>query len=153
MVGVTRHPTRRDDVAVRYCGIWQPPPGGLLDYGPIEQEIIRLCQQFAVVEVAYDPYQLHYFCTRLKGMGIANFKEFNQQKDRLIADKQLQTLIAARRISHDGNPLLTQHIDNADCKKGGEDGIRIVKRSQSLKVDGAVALSMACKRALALNLA
>ena len=152
IVGVTRHPSRHNDVAVRYCGIWLPPPGQLLNYEPIEQEVIKLCQQFSVIEVSYDPYQLHYFCARLKTLGIANFKEFSQQKARLIADKQLQLLIAGRRIAHDGNPLLTQHIDNADAKKGGEDGIRIVKRNNSLKVDATVALSMASARCLYLNL-
>ena len=86
--------------------------------------------------------------TRLKKRGIANFREFNQSKDRLVADKQLQDLIMSRRIAHDGNPMLRQHIDNANIKKGGVDGVRIVKRSPSLKVDAAVALSMAASRAM-----
>jgi len=141
MVGVSR---TEEIVQVRYCGIWTPSP--VLDFEPIEQELIRLCQQFSVIEVAYDPYQLHDMATRLKKRGIANFREFNQGKDRLVADKQLQDLIMSRRIAHDGNPLLRQHIDNANIKKGGQDGVRIVKRSPSLKVDASVALSMGAAR-------
>jgi phage terminase large subunit-like protein len=143
MVAVSR---QGEIVQVRYCGIWTPNP--VLDFEPIENELVRLCQQFSVIEVAYDPYQLHDMATRLKKRGIANFREFSQGKDRLMADKQLQDLIMSRRIAHDGNPLLRQHIDNANIKKGGPDGVRIVKRSPSLKVDAAVALSMAASRSL-----
>ena len=152
MVMVTRHPSRPSDIMVRYCGIWEPGSGSLLDFAPIEAELRRLCREFAVVEVAYDPHQLHDMATRLKNEQIANFKPFNQQGDRLQADKQLQDLIMARRIAHDGNPLLRQHIDNANIKKRGEDGIRIVKRSSGQKVDASVALSMAAARSLYYNL-
>lgn len=148
MVGVTK---AGENVLVRYCGIWQPGPGELLDFAPIEAELARLCRSFAVIEVAYDPYQLHDMATRLKNQGLANFKEFGQMKPRLMADKQLQDLIMSRRIMHDGNPLLRQHIDNANIKKHGEDGIRLIKRSTSLKIDAGVALSMACSRALYYN--
>jgi len=152
MTMVTRHPNRKSDVMVRYCGIWEPSPGQLLDFGPIEAELRRLCREFAVIEVAYDPHQLHDMATRLKNQQIANIKPFNQQSARLQADKQLQDIIMSRRIAHDGNPLLRQHIDNANIKKVGQDGIRIVKRSTSQKVDGAVAISMGTSRILYYNL-
>lgn len=137
-------------VEVRYCGIWAS--GTSLDFEPIEHELVRLCREFAVIEVTYDPYQLHDMATRLKKQGIANFREFSQQKDRLIADKQLQDMIMSRRIAHDGNPLLRQHVDNANIKKHGNEGIRLVKRNPSNKIDGAVALSMATSRIRYYNL-
>jgi phage terminase large subunit-like protein len=89
---------------------------------------------------------------RLKSAGVANFKEFKQGIDRLKSDKQLQDLIIGRRIAHDGNPLLRQHIDNANIKKAGTDGIRLIKRSTSLKIDAAVCASMAASRILYYNL-
>jgi hypothetical protein len=152
MIMVTRHPNRKADVMVRYCGIWEPAPGQLLDFGPIEAELRRLCREFAVVEVTYDPHQLHDMATRLKNEQIANIKPFSQQGARLQADKQLQDIIMSRRIAHDGNPLLRHHIDNANIKKYGQDSIRIVKRSTSQKVDAAVALSMGTARVLYYNL-
>ncbi len=153
MVMVSRHPdpSQRQNVIVRYCGIWNPPPGGYLDFEPIEQELIRLCETFAVVEVAFDRHQLHDMAMRLQKKGVGHFREFPQTADRLIADKQLQTLIMERRISHDGNPLLREHIDNAFVKKT-EDKLRIVKQSPSLKVDASVSLAMACNRILYFNL-
>ena len=151
MVAVTRHPARTADVAVRYCEIWEPPPGGLLDYTPIKEELKRLCEEFSVVEVPYDVYQLHDVCQTMQREGVANFKEFDQGKPRLVADKQLQDLIMSRRIAHDGNIILRKHIDNADAKKSGN-GLRIVKRATTKKVDAAVALSMAANRCLYYNL-
>lgn len=151
VVGVTRHPGRKQDVAVRYCGIWQADPGQLLPFEPIEQEIRRLCREFSVIEVAFDPTQLHDMTQRMGREGVALFKRFNQGQERLVADKDLQNLIAARRVAHDGNPLLRQHIDNAYVKKYGTDGVRIVKRTASLKVDSAVALSMGANRSLYYN--
>jgi len=61
-------------------------------------------------------------------------------------------LVLGRRVSHDGNPLLSQHLDAADVEKRGQDGIRIVPRSPRMQVGGAVALSMAADRALYYNL-
>lgn len=152
IVVVSRHPSRPDTVAIRYCGIWQAELGKLIDFEPIEAELVRLCQSLSVVEVAYDPTQLHDMAMRLRKKGIANFREFNQNAPRLLADKQLRDIITARRLAHDGNPLLRQHIDNANVKNHGEDGIRIIKRSRDKKVDAAVATSMAAARCLYFNL-
>ncbi len=153
IVGVTRKPGETTHVAVRYCGIWQAQKEQLLDYAPIEQELRRLCAEYSVIEVAYDSYQLHSMMTRLRNDGVsARFKEFSQASPRLIADKQLRDLIIDKRIAHDNNPLLKQHIDHANIKNHGEDGIRIIKRSPDKKVDAAVALSMAASRILYYNL-
>ncbi len=154
VVGVTRHPHRKKDVAIRYCGIWQAAKGQLLDFEPIEQEVRRLCSEYSVIEVAYDPHQLHDMAMRLKKLQIANFREFSQANDRLIADKQLQTKIINKQIVHDGNPLLRQHIDNANAKTqaGDKDGIRIVKRNDIKKIDAVVAVAMAVNRCLYFNL-
>lgn len=151
LIGVTKHPTNSDKVAVRYVQVWAPPAYGLLDYEPIEKEIIRLCTTYNVIEVAFDRYQLHDMTNRLHKKGVALFKSFGQTMDRLIADKGLLDLILKKGVVHDGNPILRKHMDNANKKKQGS-GIRIVKSHHSKKVDLAVALSMAASRILYYNL-
>ena len=89
--------------------------------------------------------------TRLLREGVGNFKEFGQSTGRLEADKQLKDMIIAKRIWHDGNQELRQHIDNANMKRQST-GIRLEKRHQSKKIDAAVALSMAVSRCLYYNL-
>lgn len=162
---LTRHPAHLSKVAIRYCGIWQAEPGKFLDFKPIEEELVRIVNQYSILEMAYDPTQLHDMAMRFRkgedfintaGERIrrkaVNAKPFDQGKPRLIADKDFQSAIIDRNIVHDGNPLLKQHIDNSDIKKYGEDGVRIVKRTNTLKVDAAVATSMGRARCKYYNL-
>lgn len=135
-----------DIIYVGYCGIWAPNPGEFIDYEPIEEELIKLCSSLSVLEVVYDPYQLHDMATRLRKQGIAHFKRLSQGSDRLLSDKHLRDIITQKRIVHDGNPLLREHINNANAKNHGESGIRLIKRSSKHKIDAAVALSMAAYR-------
>ena len=154
LVAVSRHPDRNDDVAVRIVRKWDPPPGGAIDYSEPEATIRELCARYDVVEVAYDPYQLHDFASRLGREVPVWFKKFPQGTQRLTADKTLYDLIRDRRISHDGNPDLRQHIANANAKleKDQDSKLRIVKKTQNRKIDLAVASSMACWECLRLLL-
>jgi phage terminase large subunit-like protein len=148
LVGVSRV---GDQVYVRFVRIWKPPKGGAIDFAEPERALRKLKTQYNVVQVAYDPYQLHDLATRLRRDGVAWFREFSQGQDRLIADKNLYDAIRDRRITHDGNTDLAAHIRNANAKTEG-DKLRIVKRAEHLKVDCAVALSMAHAEARRLNL-
>jgi phage terminase large subunit-like protein len=126
--------------------IFEPPMGGKMDYA----ETLRPClddinARHYIVAIRYDPYQLHDFITQLKkvpeyaGMDI---EEFSQQGLRLKADSDLVTRIRQGNMRHSGNPELKQHLQNANGKTSGE-GLRIVKKSETKKIDGAVTLSMA----------
>jgi terminase large subunit-like protein len=147
-VAVSAHPTRRDDVAVRFAKGWEPN-GKPLDFDVIESEIAKFCKDFNVLELTYDPYQLHQMGTGLRKKRVVHTTEFNQGADRLRADKQLLDLIKARRVAHQGETLLRRHIDNADKKSTDDSKLRIVKRAENQKIDLVVCLSMAVDRLLA----
>jgi len=146
-----------DLLVVRFAKAWKPPRGGeILYHNPItndgpEDWIREMLDKHNVVEFCYDPYQLKDMAQRLRQDLIAHLHEFGQQKDRLIADKSLYDKIRERRIVHDGDPVLREHILNANRKTEG-DKMRIIKRNQSMKIDLAVCLSMACARAEKLGL-
>jgi phage terminase large subunit len=156
IVGVTGMPGQRGKLAVRYVQQWIPQNGIKLDFDPIEEQIELICKQFAVTKLVYDPYQLHQMGTRLMTKGIVFTEAFNQGPRREQADKGLLDLILARRLLHDGNEALRQAVANADRRITGdsvqEKKLRIVKRSQSLKIDPLVAAGMACDEALKLGL-
>jgi hypothetical protein len=148
IVGVSRS---GDKVELRYARKWTPPPGGKITYSNVEEpddvtypegELRRLAREYNVIAFGYDPYQLHHLCTSLENDNVGYFRPFNQGADRLKADKQLYDVIRDRRFVHDGSPDLTEHIQNANAKTEG-DKLRIVKRSDSLKIDLAVCASMA----------
>jgi len=162
MVGVTRHPdpTRRENsVAVRYVHKWQARPGGKIDFlgsadnpGP-EIALRYLVTNHNVIVVVFDPDQLHDMGMRLTRERLAWMLPFTQRSMRVMADSDLLNLITHRRLAHDGNPDLREHVDNADKKLDSMDRkLRIVKREEGLKVDLAVCLSMAAFQCLRLNL-
>lgn len=159
LVGVSRHPERPDDLMVRVIKLWQARAGHEIDFmgtpdAPGPERFIRdLCERYAVYQVCYDPHQLVFAAQRFTADGVVWMAPFRQAGERLEADKLLLDLIAQRRITHDGDTDLRRHLMNADRKIDAESRkIRIVKRSESLKIDLAVALSMAAKRCLDLNL-
>lgn len=143
VVGKLRH--LPDLVCVRYAKAWQARAGEPIDFNTIEAFVVDFCRTYGPLCVTYDPYQLAQMAGSLQRQGIYTI-EFNQQSRRLKADKQLYDLIVHKGIAHDpamsGADVLRQHIQNAD-QKPDEDKLRIVKRSEPLKIDLTVASSMA----------
>ena len=134
----------------RFCHVWHAPPGGKIQYSdalnPNNEEtpegyLRRLKREQHLVFITYDEYQLHDFMTRMEAvLGVA-CDVFSQGKDRAVADKELYDCIRDGRIVHDGNTDLSEHVKNANRRTDG-DKLRIVKRTQSKKIDAAVAMSM-----------
>jgi len=131
----------------RFARRWIPPKGGKVNFGEVFDTVLWALDEFHVVEVCYDPYQLEDMAERISNLMIAHVHPFNQGAPRLIADKSLWDKIRDRRFIHDGNADLTEHILNANAKNEGDNKLRIIKRSEHLKIDLAVALSMAVERA------
>lgn len=154
-----RHPEFHSEVLTWYCRVWKPQPGKKINYqgtdeepGP-EKEIRRLIKEYNVVQVTYDPTQLHDMATRLYGEGLAWFSQFDQGEDRLLADGDLRGSIRDRTFWHRGEKDMRDHALNADAKIDSEDRkVRIVKRTATLKIDAIVAASMGRYRVLHLNL-
>lgn len=135
--------------AVRYVRVWTPN-GVALVYAEIERELRELIAGHNVLCLTYDPYQAHYMAQRLSDVIWTD--PFTQGADRLEADRQLLDLILHRRIGHDGDTTLRQHLANAARQTDADERrLRIVKRTAEKKIDAAVALSMATARLLKLN--
>ena len=154
IIGLSRHPARHDDVAVRLVRVYVPEAGQPLDFTVIQDDLIALIRAHNVVELSYDPLHIHQMMMTIRQRGLCAVRPFHQGADRLIADYGLLQLITRRGVAHDGNPTLRQHIANADRKVevGVRDQLRIVKRDPSRKIDAAVALAMGAHRCLKLPL-
>jgi phage terminase large subunit-like protein len=134
-------------VDVRFSQIWKPPKGGRIDFALPEAAIRSLVEEMNVIEIVYDEYQLADMIGKFSKELLAHSHPFSQQKNRLIADKQLYDMIRERRVHHQGDPDLREHLQNANAQASGNDRMRIVKRSVLLKIDLAVCLSMGVARA------
>lgn len=156
-----RHPNFPDDVCTVFIQRWIPPTGGKIDFqgtdekpGP-EKVIEKLTKEYNVVQINYDPYQLHDLATRMKKKGITWFKDFPQGPKRLLSDSQFLQLIIGRRFWFRGEPELREHILNANASTDEDDDtkLRLVKKADSKKIDLAVCASMGSYELLRLNLA
>ena len=156
----SRHPQFHDEVITLFAQKWAPNKfTGKIDFqgteehpGP-ERALRTLVERYNVIQICYDPFQLHDMSMRLKQEGLAWLKAFNQGADRLLADSQFRDLIRDRRFWHRGEPDLTEHVQNANAKLDDQDSrIRLVKRVDRLKIDLAVAASMGSYTLLYLNL-
>lgn len=110
---------------------------------------------YKVIQVAYDPYQMEDMSQRLMRDRVIWCEAFNQKEPRLRADRKLYDLIIQRKLAHDGNEDLRQHIRNSNAKtqKDQDSTLRIVKKSETGgKIDLVVAASMAVSRCLDLLL-
>lgn len=156
LVGVTRHPAKgRDlDVFTWITRTWKKPKDKKeIQYDDVMDELDRLMAVYNIMEVCYDPYQLAYFAQKLREKGKVMVTPFNQSSERAVADKQLRDMILQRRLAHTGQADLREHMLNADQKRdAGDRTLRLVKRSQDLKIDLVVALSMATARCMELPL-
>lgn len=158
IIGVTRHPENREHVAVRLIKYWEPLDGKIdfegTDANPGPEKWIRqICKEYTVVAMVYDVYQLHQMATRLSKDGVVWAREFSQHAPRVKADQDLYDSIITGRIAHSGHPKLREHIKNANAKFDSElHKRRLVKRLDRLKIDLAVALSMASFEVMRLNI-
>lgn len=154
-----RHPQDTQAVLKLQTRKWTPRQGQKLDYqgtdeNPGPEKVLRQwIQDYNVVCIVYDPYQLHDMATRLRKEGLGWFYSFSQGSERLIADSQLKDIVRDRRYWHRGEPDEREHFQNADAKIDTESTkIRIVKRAENLKIDLAVCASMGSYMVMRLNL-
>lgn len=122
-------------------------PGGGVSFDGPKQYLRDVSRSYQVLTFAYDPYQAWGLADDLWKEGIGIFEDFPQGQKRVLSDSLFYTLIRDREIEmnlhSEEHKELAQHIKNANAKIEGEDKRRLVKRTDSLKIDGAVSSSMA----------
>lgn len=167
---ISRHPSDPNRLAARYARAYVPRKGEALDFDEIEIDVRELGQRYAIQARVFDPMLLGQMNRRLAQPATTARKAtpdealhfpafpapavpFPQGAARLEGDKNLYDLVTQRRLAHDGNAQLREHIGNAN-KRVDPDGrkLRIVKRQHAKKIDLAVATAMGCARSEALGL-
>ena len=133
--------------------IWKPVTGEVLDLEEtVEPYLVELWRKYNVVDVTCDPSQMLQIMNKLSNMGIP-VSEFTQSEGGMISASQ-----ALFDLFHDQNLWLyynaevKEHFQNAVAQHTSR-GFRIVKdtstrRTIRTKVDAAVAMAMACYKAI-----
>ena len=155
LVGVTYN-ADRERVEVVFTRVWRPERGELrggkptIDLaGTLGAEVDRLeAEGYRISGIAADPYQLHSMLLAWEKAGFRVI-EFPQGGKRIEADQGLYTAIVSQSLAHYGEPVLGEHVLNAVAVETPR-GFRLAKEKTTLKIDAAVALSMAHHTALEL---
>jgi hypothetical protein len=144
LVGVL--PGKRREVV--FCRVWKPKKGTLRHGKPtvdleetIGAEVLRMHKARQVLAVVCDPYQLHTSVIAWEKAGIKVI-ELAQNAGRVEADQALYDTVISRQIAHYNEPGLNEHMRNAIAVETLR-GYRLAKDKTSMKIDAAVALSMA----------
>lgn len=112
----------------------------------VADHVAELAGDYAIREVAYDPWRFRSEALRLEESGLP-MVEFPQTNVRMVpASEQLYAAIVEGRLKHPDDPGLTAHVAAAIAKQTPR-GWRIDKANESDQVDAVVALCMAVERA------
>lgn len=149
---VCRDPSNRDNIIILEVLRWVPSQfaNGRIDFEVIEDAVIKLKEKYNLVCLAYDPYEAEYLTQRLRKKAHIWCTPFSQMKERSLADKRLFDMIMDGSIIHDGNEILTQAVKDAGKKEDNSNKLRIIKKSQSGKIDPLIATSMAVSKCMEL---
>lgn len=122
---------------------WAPTTKEKIDFEVIENFILELHRKFKVKACFFDPYQMISSAQRLTKKGV-KMVEYSQTEANLTQmTNNLYDLIQACSLAVYENEELREHVLNAKIKETPR-GLKLIKTTQSKKIDLVVALAMAC---------
>jgi len=126
--------------------------GNLTDFDAIADDLRADCVLHDIEEVAFDPALSMYFARKLleEGLPLVEIQQKAMYFTQVLL--QLENLVLAGKIRHDGNPVLTWMVSNLVVKKSKfNELLSPTKDRDDNKIDGALALLMAFGRALGME--
>ena len=130
-------------------------PGARIDFGAIEADVKADCDLSAVQKVGADPHHASYMLSNLdKDLpdGVEVVETLTTPVSLTFGAKELEGLIADRKLVHDGNPILAWCIDNTVIRVDEKGNWFPTKEDRTLKhkkIDGSIALINALTMCLA----
>lgn len=120
--------------------------GEIIDFNIIKDDILELCSQFEVIELAYDPFQATMLITELMAEGVPVVEMRPTVLNFSEPMKSLDALIRAGKIQHNGDPVQTWMISNVVAKEDAKENVYPRKERSENKIDGVISLLMALGR-------
>ena len=129
------------------AGLIRVTPGSVTDYDVIESDVLDLCERYGVREVGFAKRFSMQLAHHLGGAGQAMI---DQPQGFALSEAcvRLQELIAAGRLHHDRNPILTWQVGNLVVRTGRYQEVRPDKQESAEKIDGVVASLMGLARSI-----
>jgi phage terminase large subunit-like protein len=118
-------------------------PGNVIDQGVILNDIVELCNELDVRNIAVDRWGATGFIQRLQERNLP-VKEFGQGFASMSAPcKEIERAVLGRQFRTGGDPILRWNISNIRVETDAAGNIKFTKSKSVGKIDGAVAVAMA----------
>jgi phage terminase large subunit-like protein len=127
-------------------------PGNLTDFDVIATDLRADCKRHDMQEIAFDPALSMYFAGKLVEEGLPMVEITQRSMFFTQVLLQVENLVLAGKLKHDGNPVMTWMVGNLIVKKSKFNELMApTKDREENKIDGAMAMLMALGRALAVR--
>lgn len=121
--------------------------GTVIDYQMIESQIIEICEEFNVREIAFDPFMARQVQPKIldKGLPAVDFRQVPSLM--MPAIHELERAILGGELMHGAHPVLRHCFQNVVVKRNDQGHVcKFTKSRQWMSIDGAVAAAMAVSR-------
>jgi phage terminase large subunit-like protein len=132
-------------------GHLQTPPGRSVEYEYVAKHVVSLFDTMNVRKVAFDRWNMRHLRPWLVKAGMSEatiaerFVDFGQGFASMSpALRNLESLLLAEKIRHAMHPVLTMCARNAVVKADEAGNRKLDKKRSRGRIDGMVALAMAC---------
>jgi phage terminase large subunit-like protein len=118
--------------------------GNVIDYDYIQQRILEICEKFAVLQIAYDPYNSTQIVAKLEGEGL-NMIPFRQGFVSMnFPTLEFEVKVSRLELLHDNNPVMRWMVSNGVLLSDtGGKLFKIGKNQIHQKIDGLITNIMA----------
>lgn len=122
--------------------------GDTTDYDYIVAQIVRLADEFKVRLIAYDPYNAQNLAQQLESKGLSVVRVPQSFLNLSSPTRMWERAITGRKLSHDGNPVLTWAMSNTVVDRDASDNPRPSKKRSVERIDPVVASIIAVAASL-----
>lgn len=126
-------------------GILQATPGSAVDYHAVRNDIVDIASRYPVQEVWYDPWNAHQIAQELaEDHGIHTVQCRQGYASMNGPSRLFERLLYSGELQHGDNPALNWMASHIAKKEDPAGNIKPDKSASSERIDGIVALIMAC---------
>lgn len=131
-------------------------PGRSIHHGTVARKIAEIFAAYDVAGMAYDRWRIDDLIKEFDAIGLAAYRDGDPEnglrlvpwgqgfKDMTPAIDAFERSILERKLKQPGNPVLNWNMRNAVAVSDPAGGRKIDKTKTRFRIDGAVALAMAC---------
>ena len=122
-------------------GLLEVTTGNVVDYEAVRRKLREWSERFGLRMLGFDPWNATDLVNRLTEQDGLNCVPVRQGYATLTSPtKALTDAIVSKRLTHDGHPVLTDHILNAAAETDGAGNLKLSKKESGDRIDAAAAL-------------